>query len=182
MAGLDSSAGDTSDSDNDVGLSASDVLSLADTSSDEDDGGVPNVALPGPVVRRVMAWVPVIDTATFNMPATKPFEGARQGPVIREGTPFHYFRRYIEPEAGTNLIDLLVQETNRYAQQHIEANLELAPKSRVRDWRDVNSAEMSAFLGLLMTMGVIRKPTLESIGAGEEGHRPGCTIPQPLRV
>ncbi|XP_033736559.1 piggyBac transposable element-derived protein 4-like [Pecten maximus] len=55
------------------------------------------------------------------------------------------------------LIDLLLEETGRYAQQQIDTN----PEQNKQPWKDVSAAEMKAFLGLCMAMGVTRKPSVK---------------------
>ena len=56
-----------------------------------------------------------------------------------------------------NILDLFVQETNRYYRERI-ANLggvgQLKPDSRDRNWEDLTRAELKAFLAILIMMGV----------------------------
>lgn len=58
------------------------------------------------------------------------------------------------------LIDTLVHETNRYADQYI-ARATLGPESRVHRWKPTTAAEMKLFLAMSMLMGVIYKPSIE---------------------
>ena len=51
--------------------------------------------------------------------------------------------------------DLLVEETNRYA----AFNIGTSPHAR--PWKEVSKDEMKAFIGLLLTMGILRLPRLE---------------------
>ena len=51
--------------------------------------------------------------------------------------------------------DLLVLETNRFAA------LNLSHTPRARPWQDITKDEMKAFIGLLVTMGILRLPRLE---------------------
>lgn len=62
------------------------------------------------------------------------------------------------------LLHLLVEQTNLYAAQYLESHPldDLPPHSRVRDWKDVTEDEMRAFLGLLLAMGIVQKPTVAS--------------------
>jgi hypothetical protein len=60
-----------------------------------------------------------------------------------------------------SIIKILVEETNRYAHQ-IRSSNNLKPNSRLRKWEDVSHEEMSAFLGLWLSMGILRKPTMAS--------------------
>ena len=60
----------------------------------------------------------------------------------------------------------MVEETNKYADQYIELRSRpprvLAPHSRARSWKPVTRPEMLAFLGIILSMGVVKKPTYES--------------------
>lgn len=60
--------------------------------------------------------------------------------------------------------DLLVTETNRYAETTI-ANKggfdNLSTHSRLRKWKHVDDAEMKAFLAILLLMGIDRRPNYD---------------------
>ncbi|XP_014669491.1 PREDICTED: LOW QUALITY PROTEIN: piggyBac transposable element-derived protein 4-like [Priapulus caudatus] len=57
--------------------------------------------------------------------------------------------------------DILVLETNRYAQQYLEAeDTVLKPKSRYHDWYEVTIVEMKAFFALHLAMGLVDKAEL----------------------
>lgn len=60
-----------------------------------------------------------------------------------------------------DVLDLLVTETNRYAAQYFLTHPKdtLPPHSLARRWVDVDSPEMSAFLGILFFMGYVKLPT-----------------------
>lgn len=61
------------------------------------------------------------------------------------------------------MIDLFVLETNRYADKYISENSSaFKPFSKVRAWRAVEKDEMHAFIGMLLNMGLVRKPSIES--------------------
>ncbi|XP_046380083.2 piggyBac transposable element-derived protein 3-like [Haliotis rufescens] len=76
--------------------------------------------------------------------------------------PICYFNQQLRGgDGGVDLFDLLVRETNRYAEQYLQGRT-LSPQSRARAWRPVDREEMRAFLGLLLAMGVVRKPTIAS--------------------
>lgn len=59
------------------------------------------------------------------------------------------------------VIDLLVRETNRYAEQFFEAKPKetLPPSSLMRKWSPTNREEMKAFMGILLFMGYIKYPS-----------------------
>ena len=72
-------------------------------------------------------------------------------PFTDDTTALDIFSRYFTHEVW----DLLVTETNRYAQ----ANLSHTPSARA--WTDVTTDEMKAFVGLLLLLGIIKLPRLE---------------------
>ncbi|XP_071123974.1 piggyBac transposable element-derived protein 4-like [Mytilus edulis] len=125
-----------------------------DTASDLED----ETLNPGP-------WFPVFDIEDFYMPEMQEFRGNRLGPVdVRpDDKPHELFLSMVtDPEnVDNNVVDLLVKETNRYAEDR-KAVGNLKPRSRLHMWRPVNNEEMKAFLGLLLLMGIIQKPTLAS--------------------
>ena len=84
-------------------------------------------------------------------------------PPFVDADPLQYFELLANPTEGKSLLDILVEETNRYAGQQINSpNYHPKPHSRSQDWYDTNVSEMSAFLGLYLSMGIIKKPTIES--------------------
>ena len=65
-------------------------------------------------------------------------------------------------------MDLLVQETNRYASQFI-AGKNLTPSSRANTWKPTNKDELKVFLGLVLLTGLIdKKRGLASYWSKEE--------------
>ncbi|KAK6181964.1 hypothetical protein SNE40_009739 [Patella caerulea] len=79
-----------------------------------------------------------------------------------------------EPEAvdffklffDDDLMTKLVTEINRYAAEKIQ-NTILKPKSRLRKWKDTNTHEMYRFIGILLNMGIVKKPYVDSYWTGE---------------
>ena len=55
----------------------------------------------------------------------------------------------------------MVRETNRYAGQFIDATT-LKPRSRMHNWKETDPCEMKEFLGLMILMGIIQKPSISS--------------------
>jgi len=53
------------------------------------------------------------------------------------------------------IIDLLVSETNRYAEQKLNKS-DLTPCSRMHKWKPTNPEEIKKFLGLILYMGVVK--------------------------
>nr|CAH7735314.1 unnamed protein product [Callosobruchus chinensis] len=61
-----------------------------------------------------------------------------------------------------NLIELITEETNRYANQYIiHHQAKLKPKSRVRKWKITCSNEIRTFIGLTILQGICSKPSYE---------------------
>ncbi|XP_068201645.1 piggyBac transposable element-derived protein 4-like [Palaemon carinicauda] len=68
--------------------------------------------------------------------------------------PLEYFEKYFDDE----IIDYLVKEANRFANQFIDENVEhLSPQSRVHKWFDTCASEMIVFIGLLILQGIDSK-------------------------
>lgn len=61
------------------------------------------------------------------------------------------------------LLNLLVQQTNLYAEHFFEDNpdyLRAKPKSRVHRWKPVTLEEIKVFLGIVFLMGLDQKPEM----------------------
>jgi cytoskeletal protein RodZ len=59
------------------------------------------------------------------------------------------------------LIDMIVEETNKYANQKIQLTT-WKPQSHVKSWTPINNDEIQMYLGIIMLMGIIKKPNLKS--------------------
>ena len=76
-------------------------------------------------------------------------------------TPVDYFDYFTtDQESNLNLIDKLVTETNRYAEQSIQQPI--SAHSRMNNWVPTDCSEMRAFIGVMMAMGLLKKPTIKS--------------------
>ena len=84
---------------------------------------------------------------------------------IKENSSTNCFVELYFTEA---LLQLIVTETNRYAEQYVEANTEKADSSYVGRWTLVTCSEMKVFLGLLLQTGIIQKGSLNSYCSTEE--------------
>ncbi|XP_064079451.1 piggyBac transposable element-derived protein 4-like [Macrobrachium nipponense] len=68
--------------------------------------------------------------------------------------PLEYFEKFFDDE----IIDYLVEETNRFAKQFLDENVEhLPPHSRVHGWFDTYASEMKVFIGLIILQGIDSK-------------------------
>nr|CAH7752477.1 unnamed protein product [Callosobruchus chinensis] len=81
-----------------------------------------------------------------------------KAPDISSDNILEIFELYVDQ----GLTDLIVEETNGYANQFIIHNHEnIKPRSRVRAWTQTDTAEIKTFLGLLMLQSVCVKPSYE---------------------
>lgn len=106
-------------------------------------------------------WFRVMDPETFEISTLPEFEEPT-GPVgfDANSTPFDYFTRFIRC-GDTDFMERLVEETNLYATQTL-AQEEPTRHARGNRWNPVTLDEMQAFIGLLLAMGIVRKPTYAS--------------------
>jgi hypothetical protein len=79
--------------------------------------------------------------------------------AVQNGTDMmEYVDNYITPE----LIQIVVNQTNLYAQQIATMPRPVTKHARSEQWKPLTIYEMKKCLGLLFLTGVIRKPKLES--------------------
>ncbi|XP_050309162.1 piggyBac transposable element-derived protein 4-like [Anthonomus grandis grandis] len=87
--------------------------------------------------------------------------------VNNAGIPTHLFDNMTEKKPvdfyllflTENIIDTMVEETNRYASQKKESGTRL-PKSRLNKWKETDAEEMKIFIGLQLWMGLCHLPHL----------------------
>ena len=60
------------------------------------------------------------------------------------------------------LSGLLVAETNKYQEQHVQAHPIIQLDSKVKRWKPVDVVQMMAFIGVFLNMGILRKHTIVS--------------------
>lgn len=89
-------------------------------------------------------------------------------------TELETFKIFVDDE----LIDLMVRETNRYAEQVIIGKISdesITQHSRLNDWVDTNAIEMHVFLGIILWMGLDKKPSLSHYWSRSELYNsPAC--------
>ncbi|KAG8269639.1 zinc finger protein [Homalodisca vitripennis] len=77
----------------------------------------------------------------------------------KDSPPCSYFKLFFTD----SLIDIIVQYTNKYAREFIEANRDkLKRHSRAQVWRSVTPSEIYAFIIVLINMGIKNMPSIES--------------------
>jgi hypothetical protein len=137
------------DSEDDVTLAELARRDLGNDDSDEEDD-IPLVNLVNPPVN--------FDTA-YQHPWLGDF-AKESGPLLYDPDttyePGDIIERIITPE----VIEHLVQETNRYAQQYFDKHPKdtLPQYSYYKKWDDIGVPEMRVFLGILFYMGYIKFP------------------------
>lgn len=75
--------------------------------------------------------------------------------------PLDFFQLFVD----NNLLDIIVAETNEYANQKIIHGITtetLSKNARMNLWKDVTTYEIKQFFGLLIWMGLDKKPALKS--------------------
>jgi len=77
--------------------------------------------------------------------------------VENEADVMSYFDHYILPE----LTEIVVDQTNLYAQQITKMPRPVTKHARSEEWKQVTVIKMKKFLGLNFLTGVVRKPKLE---------------------
>ena len=71
--------------------------------------------------------------------------------------PIDFFKLFLTDD----LINMMVTEANRYADQEINKHRPLRRSSRLNLWKPVDHQEMCQFLGILLHMGCVKLPTFE---------------------
>ena len=70
--------------------------------------------------------------------------------------PIDCYRHFITDE----VIRLMVRETNRYAEQHVQTQT-LTKRSKTLQWRPTSNEEMFRFLGIILEMGLVQIPEID---------------------
>lgn len=96
----------------------------------------------------------------FNfLPAERPGISEATDLHLLKNSPFEFYSLFLDNE----ILDLLVTETNRYAEQRI---VDAIARENVRpiylNWYDTSRDEMLTFIGVVLWMGLDRKPKLRN--------------------
>lgn len=126
-----------SDSEEESLVDSSDEEYLSYSSESESDDDLNSVRI----------WCEIDTTAPPDPPPKFIFKGNPGIKVsIRDAEdPLDYFRLFFDE----NVISYIMEETNRYANNHI-GTAQLTPSSRSLKWYDVTKQEMDKFIGLLL--------------------------------
>lgn len=71
-------------------------------------------------------------------------------------SPLEFYQLFLDED----ILTMMVTETNRYGAQCQKK--ETAPKARIHNWQDTNVEELQRFIGLLLWMGLVQYPSIES--------------------
>lgn len=150
---ITSDSSDSEDSEISAISSIDELLSDArDDNSDDihsDNGN--DIALPvNANVRDQWAWSPNV-----NKPLERNFTGTpgMNMDITDVSNQLEYFELFFDD----TLVNLIVLETNRFADQYI-ASTNLKFQSRVKRWTPTDSREIRVFIALLILQGVLHKP------------------------
>lgn len=105
-------------------------------------------------------WTEVCEE-TDNPPLPNFHYQELQGPKHKPpptSAPISYFLLF----CTTTFLNLIVTETNRYAQQFLQTNPNLPPSARAKKWKAVTYNEIKGFISVLLNMNIIRRPTIAS--------------------
>ena len=69
--------------------------------------------------------------------------------------PIDCYRHFITDE----IIDLMVRETNRYAEQYLRSH-DISRRSKYREWKATTHEEMFKFFGIIIEMGLVQMPQM----------------------
>ena len=66
------------------------------------------------------------------------------------------------------MFGLVVIETNRFANKFFLENLDKAANSYLKNWTDLTVNELQVFIGLVILMGIVHKPNINSYWSRDE--------------
>ena len=133
------------DSEEECLMDTSDEEFSSSSSESESDDDLDNVR----------NWCEIDPTRKLIPPPKFPFSGnpGIKVPITDAEDPLEYFRLFFDE----NIISYIVEETNRFANNHLET-AQLTPSSRSLKWEDVTEREMIKFIALLLLQGLVQKP------------------------
>lgn len=103
-----------------------------------------------------ITWGPV--TGNLNSIIYNPDNVEVNSDVIEtmfDSSPIDFYHLFFDEE----VLDLLVIETNRYAQQKLRRS-RISPYSHLRKWHEVDRTEIRIFLRIVLWMGLVKMPSL----------------------
>ncbi len=125
--------------------------------SDAGDGILPG---PGPWASPELNWRQVRGAQGYQ-PADLEFRPT-ENPGLRVDTSDFSALDYFQLFIGDDLLNHYVSQTNLYGDQYIDGKENLAKYALGRGWKEdhTDRDEMKQFIGLILLMGLVRKPTI----------------------
>ena len=71
--------------------------------------------------------------------------------------PTDFFKLFVRDE----LINTMVLETNKYAEEEMNKHRPIKKSSSLKDWKAINANDMRNFLGIYLHMGCVKVPSFE---------------------
>lgn len=91
------------------------------------------------------------------VPRDIPFTGNGRVTVdTHNWKPLDYWKMYVDDD----LLRHITHHTNLYAEQVIRGEGDIGPHSRLNSWTPTSSEELYKFFGLVLLMGIVRKPAI----------------------
>ena len=139
-----------SDTDNIPEFSSSEE-SESESANESDNES--NTSILGPSRRQIGVTPTIGFSKNDHQPRISPFIGnpGVQFAVENEADVMSYFYHYISPE----LIEIVVDQTNLYAQQIVKMSHPVTKHARSEEWKPVTVIEMKKFLGLIFVTGIV---------------------------
>lgn len=153
---LDDSDCDELDGDNSSDESGDESPSVSgdETGNDSDDSQTLYDLGTGSSASGAGQWQP----SSGHTPSLPTFTG--QHKLLIDSTNYEavdYFKLFFDDD----LVNHIVIETNRYAEQQLQLNpAAVKPHSRMHNWIPTTSEEIQKFFGLTFLMGIIKKPKI----------------------
>lgn len=103
-----------------------------------------------------LSWKEVDGKHLHNIPCNIPDAGfINEYFEMFNKKPNDFFQLFMDD----NIFELIVEETNRYAQQNISKGMH-GPSARIHKWTNTNKEEIKTFFSLLIWMGLKKLPKL----------------------
>lgn len=121
-------------------------------SSDESDSNV-NISRPSSSTSFDVDWKASADGNSLKNFVAPPQENCMF--LQHDKSPSDYYNLFLTDE----ILQLIVEETNRNAIQTM-AGVRMSKECRLKRWKDTHKEEIKKFLGLVLAMGIDKKPKI----------------------
>lgn len=116
---------------------------------------------------RTMVTSKISDAIDENKVSDQPEFTANSGlneHLPDDAKPIDYFDLFFTNE----LLNIISNQTNLFAQQTIDAVENMAPNSRMKSWRPTTNDEIKLFFGIIFSMGLTEKLDLQQYWSSDE--------------